>query len=161
MRHLSARVKILQILVPILKQDNFSSNFASFFIVMIHNASVNFKLINVLFWTKESHQSPNFEIFECSGKNLPNPSCYFPNHKSVFLQVLHHSSVSWNITPLYLLSANISYFVQKEPIKGQIFGTFECLCQNSSNSSCQFWNNKSVPLQTLHQFLFSWHITPL
>ena len=41
------------------------------------------------FWVK---------TFKCSGENLPNSSCYFPNHKSFFLQILHHSLVSWKIT---------------------------------------------------------------
>ena len=62
----SARFKIHQI--PHVK---------SFFIVMTHNSSVNFKLINFLLWTKGSHHSPNFDTFECSGENLPNSSCQF------------------------------------------------------------------------------------
>ena len=69
---------------------------------MTQNSPVNFKLIHFLLWIKGSHQSPNFETFECFGKNLPNSSCHFPNHKSVFLQILHDSSVSWNITLLYV-----------------------------------------------------------
>ena len=75
-----------------------NSIFASFFIVMTHNSPVNLKLINFQLWTKESHRSHNFETFKCSGENLPNSSCYFPNHKLVFLQILHHSLVSWKIT---------------------------------------------------------------
>ena len=48
---------------------------------MTHNSPVNFKLMHFLLWIKGSHQSPNFETFECSGENLPNFSCYFPNSK--------------------------------------------------------------------------------
>ena len=81
----------------------------SFFIVMTHNFPVNFKFIYFQLWTKESHQGPNFEIFKCSGENLPNCSCYFPSHKSVFLQILHHSLVSWKITPLYVFRSNIIF----------------------------------------------------
>ena len=69
---------------------------------MKHNSSVNFKLIHFILWIKESHQSPNFEAFECSGENLPQSSCLFLSHKAVFLQILHHYSVSWKTTPLYL-----------------------------------------------------------
>ena len=58
------------------------------------NISVNFKLILFLLWIKGSHQSPNSETFECSGENLPNSSCHFPNQKLVFLQILRHSSRS-------------------------------------------------------------------
>ena len=87
-------------------QVNSSSNFVSFFIFMTHNSSVDFKLILFLLWIKGSHQNPNSETFNCSSENLPY-SCHFPNHKSVFLQILHHPSVSWKITPLYLFRSNI------------------------------------------------------
>ena len=60
------------------------------------------------FWTKESHQSLYFETFKCSGEHLPNFTCYFPNHKLVFLQILNHSLVSWKITPLYFFRSNIA-----------------------------------------------------
>ena len=93
-------------------QVNSSSNFASFFIIMTHNSSVNFKLILFLFWIKGSQQSPNVETFKCSSENLPWSSCHFPNHKSVFLQISHHPSVSWKITPLYFFRSNIKYFAQ-------------------------------------------------
>ena len=94
-RFSSAQVKILQIHhVNFEMHVNSSSHFASFFIVMIHKSSVNSKLIHFLLWTKGPHQSPNFHTFECSGENLPNSSNHFSSHKSVFLQFLHHSSVS-------------------------------------------------------------------
>ena len=105
-------------------QVNSFSNIASFFIVITHNSPVNFKLIHFLLWIKGSHQSPNFETFKCTDEKLPNfSSCYFPNHKSVFLQILHHSLVSWNITPPYFFSSRIIYFGQKQPIKVQILET--------------------------------------
>ena len=95
LRFSSARIKIHQIShVNLNCQVNSSSIFASFSIFMTHNPPVNFKLINFHLWTKESHQSPNCETFKCSGENFPNSPCYFLNHKSVFLQILHHSLVS-------------------------------------------------------------------
>ena len=36
---------------------------------------------------------------------------------SVFVQILHHSSVSWKITPPYFFGSNVIYFTQKEPVK--------------------------------------------
>ena len=33
----------------------------------------------------------------------------------------------------------------------------ECSGQNLSNSSCQFWNGKSIPLKILHYSSLSWH----
>ena len=64
---------------------------------------------------------------------------------SVFLQMLHQSSVLSNITLLYFFSSKITYFGQKEPIKVQIFGPFECSGQNSSNCDVNF--------ETASQFL--------
>ena len=118
--------KFVKFLMLMLKQQvNSFSNFAfAFFIVMTCNSSIIFELIHILLWMKGSHQSPNFKTFECSGENLPNSSCYFSNHKPVFLQILHHSSVWWKITPLYLLLA-------------QTLDTFECSGQKLSNSSRQ------------------------
>ena len=70
LRHSSAWVKICQIVVSILKrQVNFSSNFSSFFIVMINNSSVNLKLIHFLPWIKEPHQSASFQTCNCSDEN--------------------------------------------------------------------------------------------
>ena len=134
-----------------------SSNFASFFIVMAQNSSLNFKLTHFLLWIKGSHQNPNFETFECSGENLPNFSCHFPNHKSVFLQILRHSSVLRKITGLYFFSANIIYFGQKHALKVQSFETFECSRQNLLNCSCQFWNFMSILVKPLVRFCIILH----
>ena len=73
----------VKFLMPILKQQvNSSSNFASFFILMTHNSSVNFKLINFLRWIKGSQQSPNFETFKCFRENFQSSSChFFPSSK--------------------------------------------------------------------------------
>ena len=150
------------------RQVSSFSIFVSFF-VMTHNVSVNFRLIHFLLWTIGSHNS-NFDTFKCSGKNLPN-SCHFPSNKSVFLQILYHSSMSWEITPLYFFSSNNIYFVQKKPIKVKIFETwkflrflrltFKCSGQNLSNSLCQFWKDKLIPLQILYPSLVSWKRTSM
>ena len=100
--------KFIKFLMSILKcQVNSSSNFASFFIVMTHDSSVDFKLILFLLWIKGSHQNSNFETFICSGENLLYSSCHFPNHKPIFLQILNHPSVSSKITPLHFFRSNI------------------------------------------------------
>ena len=139
-----------------------SSIFVSFFIVLTHNSSVNFKLIHFLLWTKGSHQSSNFDTSEYSGQNLPNSSCHFPINKSVFFfQILHHSSMSWKITPLYFFSSNNIYFAQKEPIKVKSFETFECSGQNLSNFLCQSWSDKFIPPQILYSSSVLWKIAPL
>ena len=141
----------------------------SVFLQILHQYSVPSNITPLYFFSsnilyfgqKQLIKVQIFEIFECSGENLPNSSCHFPNHKSVFLQILHHSSVSWKITPLYFFSSNIIYFGQKQPIKVQIFEIFECSGENLPNSSCHFPNHKPVFLQILHDSSVSWKITPL
>ena len=118
---------------------------------MTNNSPVNLKLIHFLLWIKESYQTPNAEISKCSGENFPNDSCHFWKQKSVFLQILHQYSAPSNITPQHFFNPNIIYFDQKQSIKVQIFEIFKCPDQNSSNSSCQLWTDKSIPLQ------FSYH----
>ena len=127
--------KFIRFLVSILKpQVSFFPNFASFFIFITHNSSVNFQLIDFLHWINGSHQSPNFETFECSSESLPNSSCHLPSNQSVFLEVLRYSPVSRKITPLYFFGSNI-YLGQKEPIKVQIL---------------RLLNARSEVLQTFH-----------
>ena len=92
---------------------------------------------------------------------MSNSLCQFWNNKSIPPQILYSSLVSWKIAPLYLFSSSNIYSSQKEPIKVNIFDTIKCLGQNSSNSSCQFRNDKSFPLQILHHSSLSWQITPL
>ena len=85
--------KFVKCLANFKMTSQFLLNFASFFMIMIDNSSVNFKLIIFILWNKESHKSPTFETFKCSGENFSYSSCHFPNHKSVILQILHHPSV--------------------------------------------------------------------
>ena len=130
---------------------------------MTHNSTVDFKLIPFLLWIKGSHHYPNFETSNCSGENLLYSSCHFPNQKSVFLQILHHRSVSWKITPLYFCSSNNIYVARKEPIKVKvkIFETFECsvqfkICQISYVSietASRFLSKFSIPLHFLERKL--------
>ena len=134
---------------------NSPSSFASFFILVVHNSPVNLKLINFQLWTKESHQSPDFETFTCCGENIANSSCHFWEQKSFFLQILHQYLVLPNITPLYSFKSNIIYFGQRQPIKVKMFEIFKYSGQNSSKSSCQFWKNKSWQI-TLLLFLSSY-----
>ena len=67
-----------------------------------------------------------FETFECLGQNLSNFLFQFFNGKSIPLQILYLSSVSWKIIPLYFFSSSNIYFAQKEPIKMKIFEVFKC-----------------------------------
>ena len=70
-------------------------------------------------------------------------------------------SISWKTTSLYFFNSNNTYFLEKEHIKIKIFETFKCSGKNLSNSLCQFWNDKSTPLQILYLSSVSWKIIPL
>ena len=79
-RFSSSRFKMWQIpFVNFEMTIQFLFKYCLFFIFMTHNSSVNFKVIHFLSWMKESHQSPNFDTFECSAENFPNSSCHFLN----------------------------------------------------------------------------------
>ena len=104
-------LEFVKFLMSILKrQVNSSSKSSSIF-------SVITQLIHFLLWAKGSHQSPNFHT---SSVLVKIPHVIFPNHKAVFLQILHSTSISWKITPLYFFRSNVICFAQKEPIKVEI-----------------------------------------
>ena len=136
---------------------------------ILYPSSVSWKIIplyffssnNIYFAQKEPIKMKIFETFECSGQILSNSLCQFWNDKSIPLQILYLSSVLWKIIPLYFFSSNNIYFAQKGPIKMKTFKIFKCSGQNLSNSSCQLWNDKSVPLQILRHSSLSWQIIPL
>ena len=102
-----------------------------------------------------------FETFQRSGQNLSNFLRQFWKNKSLPLQILYPSSVSWEIIPLYFYRSKNIYFAQKGPIKVKFFEIFECSGQILSNSWCQFWNEESIPFQILYSSSVSWKITPL
>ena len=79
-----------------------------------------------------------FEIFEYLGQNLLNSWCQFWTDKSIPLQFWHHSSLSWDITPLEILSSYIFNFRHKVCHEGPNLETFKCSGENLLNSSCQF-----------------------
>ena len=74
---------------------------------------------------------------------------------SIPLQIFHHSSLSWHITPLKILSSYIFCFAQKDPIKVPILTLSSALVK-----ICQI---SHVIFQTTSQFLLhssvSWKIT--
>ena len=69
-------------------------------------------------------------LLKYSGQNLSNYLSQFLNDKPILLQILHPSSVSWKIIPLYFFSSNNICFAEKESIKVETFETFKCSGQN-------------------------------
>ena len=95
LRLLSAWVKIYQTShINFETTGQFIFKLLSFLSVITHNFSEIFQLMHFLLWTKRSHQRPNFETFKCCLENLSNFPCHFPDHKSVFLRILHDYSMS-------------------------------------------------------------------
>ena len=140
---------------------NKSNPFQFCIFLQFHSSPMNCKPIHFLLWINGPHQSPNVETSKCSGEHFPNSSCHFWKQESLFLQILYQYSVPSNITSLFFFSSIIIYFSQRQPIKVQVFEIFQCLNQNSSNSSCQFWTEKWIPLQFLHLSSLSWETAPL
>ena len=101
--------KFVKCLANFKMTSQFLLNFASFFMIMIDNSSVNFKLIIFILWNKESHKSLTFETFKCSGENFsflmsfskPQVS-YSSNFASPFSAMKDNSSV--------IFRSNIKYF---------------------------------------------------
>ena len=131
---------------------------------MTQNSFVNFKLIHFLLWIKESHQSPR-----CSGAIFPNFSCHFPNHKSVFFQILHHSSVSWKILLCTFLAQTFYTLVKRSQcnfLDFRVLGSkfvkfFISLLKrqvNSSSNVASFFitmiHNSSVNFKLIHFLLW-------
>ena len=129
--------------------------------LQIFYPSYFFRSNNIYFAQKKPIKIKILETYECSGQHLSNFLCQFWNDKSIPLQILYLYLVSWKIIPMFFFSSNNIYFAQEEPIKVKILETFECSDQNFSNSLCQFWNSKSIPLQIVHPLSVSWKITPL
>ena len=71
----------------------------------------------------------------------------FKTKNQFFLQILHHSSVSWDITTMYLFSWNFIYFQQKEPIKVQIRTLVYSFCKN----------HIKLQLKKVQKTYLSWH----
>ena len=93
------------------------------FNVIKDNSSVLFKVEGYILCTKGTNQSSNFGDFWMLGSKFTKFLSFW-NNKSVFLQILHQSSGSWDINPLYFISWNFMYFQQKEPIKVQLWWSF-------------------------------------
>ena len=90
---------------------------------------------------------------------MSNPYANFETTSRFLSQFLYPSSVSWKITPLCTFLAQTIYTLLKSnPLKWKLL---RLSSQNSSNSSCQLWNDKSVPVQFLLNSSFLSQITPI
>ena len=102
------------------------------------------------------------ETFECSDQNLSNFLCQFQYDKSIPLQVLYPSSVSWKIIRLYFFSSNSIYFAQlkRSSLKWKLLRLLSAqikICQISYvnfNMTSRFLSKFCITLQ-FHERLFA------
>ena len=87
-------------------------------------------------------------------KVQPIPHAIFETTRSGFIQILHHCSASWKITPVYFLSWNLI------PSKWK-FQTFMWFGKNSPKILMSFETASQCFLKTLHHSVVSWEITVL
>ena len=73
----------------------------------------------ICFGQKESIKVQFFRLLSALMKVHPMPHAVFETTRLVFVQILHHCPVSWNISLLYFCSSNQVYFGRKEPIKNK------------------------------------------
>ena len=150
MRLSSTQVKICQI--PYVSFETRSGFLSKFCIpLQFHERQLLCNVLVQTIYTLLKRSPLKWKFFKLSSvqvKICQIPYINFETTSRFLFQILYPSSVSWNITPLYFFSSNNLLFAQKEPIKVNIFETFECSGQNLSNS---FFQN--IP--------YSWKITPL
>ena len=92
----------------------------------------------------------------CSGQISPN-SCHFWNKRSVFLQILHQSSGSWDITPLYFL-AKILYSLRS--LSKYKFGEISCEQSKVKKVQKRYLSWHWTVIQSLRKnSLFVWKMT--
>ena len=106
-------------------------------------SNFNFDLVSPIYFLKWNSYFAAFE-------NLPNSSCRFWKHKSVFLQILHQSSMPSNETSLHFFSSNIIYFGKSSLLNCQLF--------RFSSAQVKIRQNPHVIFELTIQFLFKYCI---
>ena len=120
----SLRSKFVKFLMSVLKrQIDSSPNFVSLFNFMKGISSVLFLAQTI--YTLLKRNPLKWRFLKLSSFLNDNSSCQLWNSKSVPLQILHNSSLSWQITPLLILSSYFFKFGLKDPIKIPISGAPE------------------------------------
>ena len=117
--------------------------------LILHHPSVPWHIIPQKFssWNiicygqKEPINVQFFRLLRVLMKDHSIPHAIFEATRSGFIQILHHCSVSWKITPQYFLAQTLYTLDKKSPPKWN-FQTFQWLDEISPNSSCHIWNHK-------------------
>ena len=127
-------------------------------LVSWHIIPLEFSSWNIVcFWQKESFKEQFFRLFSALMKVHPIPHAIFETARSRFVQILHHISVSWKITPLYCFSSNL-YTLDKKTYWIEILSLwvverkstkFLMSCLKLQVLFSWFWQKEPIKLQNL------------
>ena len=110
------RPKFVKFFMPILKRQVDSSPNFAFLSTFMKD------IFSVLFLFQKNWD------FQVLGSKFVNSSCQLWKYKSVPLQIFRNSSLSWQITPLWILSWYLFKFGLKDPVKIPILSALEKTC---------------------------------
>ena len=91
-------------------QVSFPLNFASLFIVMTDNSFKNFLAEALCALDKRPIKVQFVKLLSALMKVYPTSHAILDTSRSGFIQILHHSSLSWKMTSLYFFSWTLIYF---------------------------------------------------
>ena len=120
-------------------QVSFPSNVASIFSAIKQNSPILFLAQTLYTLFKRSPLKCKFLRFLSARVKIRQiPHAIFESTSQFSFKCCINIQFHQAKLPFYFFRSKIMYFVQKKPIKVQIFEIFECSGQNLSNSSCQF-----------------------
>ena len=145
---------------------SFFQTTGQFFFQFLHDSSVSWKITplyffrsNVIYFAIYFAQkgliSANFKDFLVLGSKFTKFLSFW-NQKLVFLHILQHPSVSWDINPMYFFSLNFIYFHHKKAYqstnlvkfhlssrKSEILHFDGLLCKNHIKFQLKYYIQKS------------------
>ena len=131
------RSKFVKFFMSILKrQVDSSPSSVSFFSFMKDYSSVLFISNNIYFAQKETIKMKMFETFKCLGQFHQIPYANFETTSRFLSKFCISLQFHERLFHCTFFSSNNTYFAQKEPIKVEIFETFECSGEILLNSLC-------------------------
>ena len=160
MRFFSAQVEIRQI-PHVIFESTSQFSFKCCINIQCHQTKLPYTFFSSKIMYFNQKKPIKAQIFSAQVKIHQVPHVIFESTSQFFFKCCIINQYHQVKLPYTFFSWKIMYFIQKKPIKMQIFEIFKCLCQNSSNSSCHFWKHKSVFLQMLHQYSVPSSKTPL
>ena len=115
-----------------------------------------------MLWAKRALQCTIFQTFECSNESSHNFSrAVFETTRSGFTQILHHCSVSWKMTPLYIFYLKPHILWTKVVHWSGIFRLLSGWVKNQQISHVVLETASHFFFKLFHHSLILWEITLL